>query len=87
VENKKERASEVRTGKSPPNVNTVWDGLSFRWPISFCFVTVHPGQRKIAARSAVLLLLFFAALLFVVFFCHRMIEILFVIPKSERALM
>lgn len=67
---KKKELLEVRTGKSPPNMNTVWDGLSFRCPVSFCFVTVHTGQRKIAARSAVLLLLFFAAPLFVVF-CHR----------------
>lgn len=67
---KKKELLESRSGKSPPNMNTVWDGMSFCVEVSFCFVTVHTGQRKTAARSEVDLLLFLPAQLFVVF-CHR----------------
>ena len=78
-EQKRSTFSRAVAGKSPPNMSTVWDGMSL---VSFCFATVHTGQRKVQ-RGRTLICCCSCLHSFLLFF---VIEILFVVAESERAI-
>ena len=76
---REQKRSTFSRGKSPPNMSTVWDGMSL---VSFCFATVHTGQRKVQ-RGRRLICCCSRLHSFLLFF---VIEILFVVAESERAI-